>query len=108
LPWTDGRWPYLLLVTAAAVFYGVNWVPGTALLSDGAETAHLDQGFGFALLNVAWAPANVVGAALGGVLAQTAGGGSAYLLAAGLCLVTLAAAQFTLLSQRPLPAKGSA
>jgi hypothetical protein len=42
------------------------------------------------------------------VLAQTAGGGSAYLLAAGLCLVTLAAAQFTLLSQRPLPAKGSA
>jgi predicted MFS family arabinose efflux permease len=108
LPWTDGRWPYLLLVTAAAVFYGVNWVPGTALLSDGAETAHLDQGFGFALLNVAWAPANVVGATLGGVLAQTAGGGSAYLLAAGLCLVTLAAAQFTLLSQRPLPAKGSA
>jgi MFS family permease len=97
-----------LVVTAAAVFYGVNWVPGTALLSDGAETAHLDQGFGFALLNVAWAPANVVGAALGGVLAQTAGGGSAYLLAAGLCLVTLAAAQFTLLSQRPLPAKGSA
>jgi predicted MFS family arabinose efflux permease len=108
LPWTDGRWPYLLLVTAAAVFYGVNWVPGTALLSDGAETAHLDQGFGFALLNVAWAPANVLGATLGGVLAQTAGGGSAYLLAAALCLVTLAAAQFTVLDQRPLPAKGSA
>ena len=108
LPWTDGRWAYLLLVTAAAVFYGVNWVPGTALLSDGAETAHLDQGFGFALLNVAWAPANVLGATLGGVLAQTAGGGSAYLLAAALCLVTLAAAQFTVLDQRPLPAKGSA
>lgn len=108
LPWTDGRWPYLLLVTAAAVFYGVNWVPGTALLSDGAETVHLDQGFGFALLNVAWAPANVLGATLGGVLAQTAGGGSAYLLAAALCLVTLAAAQFTVLDQRPLPAKGSA
>lgn len=108
LPWTDGRWPYLLLVTAAAVFYGVNWVPGTALLSDGAETAHLDQGFGFALLNVAWAPANVVGAALGGVLAGTGGGGSAYLLAAGLCLVTLVAAQFAMLDQRPAPAKGSA
>lgn len=108
LPWTDGRWPYLLLVTAAAVFYGVNWVPGTALLSDGAETAHLDQGFGFALLNVAWAPANVVGAALGGVLAGTGGGGSAYLLAAGLCLVTLVAAQFAMLDQRPVPAKGSA
>ena len=108
LPWTDGRWPYLLLVTAAAVFYGFNWVPGTALLSDGAESAHLDQGFGFALLNVAWAPANVVGAALGGVLAGTGGGGSAYLLAAGLCLVTLVAAQFAMLDQRPVPAKGSA
>jgi predicted MFS family arabinose efflux permease len=108
LPWTDGRWPYLLLVTAAAVFYGFNWVPGTALLSDGAETAHLDQGFGFALLNVAWAPANVVGAALGGVLAGTGGGGSAYLLAAGLCLVTLVAAQFAMLDRRPVPAKGSA
>ena len=35
---------------------------GTILLSDGAELAGLDQGYGFALLNVAWAPANVVGA----------------------------------------------
>ena len=104
LPWTDGRWPYLLLVTAAAVFYGVNWVPGTALLSDGAETAHLDQGFGFALLNVAWAPANVVGAALGGALAETVGDAGAFLLAASLCLATLAAAQWAALG-RTLPAK---
>jgi MFS family permease len=108
LPWIDGAWPYIVVVTAAVVTYGVNWVPGTALLSDGAEAAGLDQGFGFAILNVAWAPANVVGAVLGGVLAGTAGGSSAYVLAAGLCLLTLAAARPAFLEPRSLSARESA
>jgi MFS family permease len=108
LPWVDMRWPYLLLVIAAGIAYGVNWVPGTALLSDGTERAGLDQGLGFALLNVAWAPANVVGAALGGVLAQVVGDAGAYLLAAFLCLVTLAAAQRAVLDPTPAPETGSA
>jgi predicted MFS family arabinose efflux permease len=104
LPWIDVRWPALLLVIAALIAYGVFWVPGTALLSDGAETARLDQGLGFALLNAAWAPANVVGAALGGVLTEAVGDAGAYLLAAALCVATLAAAQSTALG-RALPAK---
>jgi MFS family permease len=108
LPWIEGAWPYIVVVTAAIVTYGVNWVPGTALLSDGAEAAGLDQGFGFAILNVAWAPANVVGAVLGGVLAGTAGASSAYVLAAALCLVTLAAARPAFLEPRPLSARESA
>jgi len=91
IAWVDLRWPYIVLVVAAGVVYGVNWVPGTALLSDGADTSGLDQGFGFALLNVAWAPANVLGTALGGALTQVAGDAAAYLLAAALCLVTLVA-----------------
>jgi predicted MFS family arabinose efflux permease len=107
LPWVDLRWPALILVIGAGVAYGVFWVPGTALLSDGAETAGLDQGLGFALLNAAWAPANVVGAALGGALSEAVGDAGAYLLAAGLCAVTLAAAQSAGLG-RALPAKGSA
>src|SRR5918996_718314 len=93
IPWVDVRWPYLLLVVAAGVAYGVNWVPGTALLSDGAEAAGIDQGFGFALLSVAWAPANVVGAGFGGALADAFGDAAAYLLAAALCLLTLVAVQ---------------
>src|SRR5919108_483999 len=93
LPWVDVRWPALLLVTAAGIAYGIFWVPGTALLSDGAERAGIDQGFGFALLNVAWAPANVVGAGLGGALADALGDAAAYLLAAALCLLTLLAVQ---------------
>ena len=36
IPWWTS-WPYLVLVICAGVAYGVNWVPGTALLSDGAE-----------------------------------------------------------------------
>ena len=106
LPWVDLPWPYLVLVICAGVAYGVNWVPGTALLSDGAEKAGLDQGFGFALLNVAWAPANVVGAALGGVLAQAAGDAAAYLLAAALCLGTLAAAQLAVFGAQRRPGDG--
>jgi MFS family permease len=108
LPWIDLPWPYLLLVIGAGVAYGVNWVPGTALLSDGAEKAGIEQGFGFALLNVAWAPANVVGAALGGLLAQAAGDAGAYLLAGALCLVTLAAAQRAVFGGKPAPEGGSA
>jgi MFS family permease len=108
LPWIDLPWPYLLLVICAGVAYGVNWVPGTALLSDGAERAGLDQGLGFALLNLAWAPANVVGAALGGVLAEAAGEAAAYVLAAAICLGTLAAAQMAVFSSRPAPETGSA
>ncbi|MGH3039932.1 MAG: hypothetical protein ACRDLZ_11140, partial [Gaiellaceae bacterium] len=64
--------------------------------------------FGFALLNVAWAPANVVGAALGGLLAQVAGDAGAYLLAAALCLVTLGAAQRAVFASSPAPESGSA
>jgi predicted MFS family arabinose efflux permease len=107
LPWIDLRWPHLLLVMAAGAAYGVFWVPGTALLSDGAETAGIDQGFGMALLNVAWAPANVVGAALGGVLAELVGD-SAYFFAAGLCVVTLAATQWVSLDRRAAAETGSA
>jgi predicted MFS family arabinose efflux permease len=102
------RWPALLLVIAAGVFYGVFWVPGTALLSDGVEAAGLEHGLGFALLNVAWAPANVVGSALAGALTEAVGDAGAYFLAGALCLVTLAAAQRAVFQGSPAPETGSA
>jgi MFS family permease len=107
IPWVGLRWPALLLVVLAAIAYGAFWVPGTALLSDGAEAAGLDQSFGFALLNVAWAPANVVGATLSGALADTVGDAGPYLLAAGLALVTFAAARPAVLDREAAAAKGS-
>jgi MFS family permease len=108
VPWVGLRWPALLLVIAAGVFYGVFWVPGTALLSDGVEAAGLEHGLGFALLNVAWAPANVVGAALAGALAEAVGDAGAYFLAGALCLVTLAAAQRAVFQGSPAAETGSA
>jgi predicted MFS family arabinose efflux permease len=107
IPWVGLRWPALFLVMVAGVFYGAFWVPGTALLSDGAESAGLDQGFGFALLNVAWAPANLVGAVLGGALADLVGDAGPYLLAAALSLVTFAAARPAVLDRQAAAAKGS-
>ncbi len=108
VPWIDLRWPALLLVIAAGIAYGVFWVPGTALMSDGADRAGLDQGFGFALLNVAWAPANVLGAALGGVLIQAAGDAGGYLFAAAICLLTLGALQLRAFGGRPVPVEEAA
>lgn len=107
IPWVDLRWPALLLVVAAGIAYGAFWVPGTALLSDGAETAGLDRGLGFALLNVAWAPANVVGAMLGGALADAVGDAGPYLLAAALSVLTFAAARPAVLDRPAATAKGS-
>lgn len=107
IPWVGLRWPALLLVVAAGIVYGAFWVPGTALLSDGAETAGLDRGLGFALLNVAWAPANVVGAMLGGALADAVGDAGPYLVAAALSVVTFAAARPAVLDRPAATAKGS-
>jgi MFS family permease len=107
IPWVGLRWPALLLVVAAGIAYGAFWVPGTALLSDGAESAGLDRGLGFALLNVAWAPANVVGAVLGGALADAVGDAGPYLLAAALSVATFAAARPAPLDRHAAAAKGS-
>jgi MFS family permease len=107
IPWIEVRWPALLLVVAAGIVYGAFWVPGTALLSDGAESAGLDRGLGFALLNVAWAPANVVGAMLGGALADAVGDAGPYLLAAALSVATFAAARPAPLDRQAATAKGS-
>jgi MFS family permease len=91
LPWADERWTARVLVILAGIAYGVFWVPGTALLSHGVEEAGLDQGLGFTLLNMAWAPGNVVGALVAGSLADVTSDAVVYILAAGLCGLTLLA-----------------
>ena len=95
-----------MLVICAGVAYGVNWVPGTALLSDGAEKAGLDG----LRLHCSTSPGRrrTSSAALGGVLAQAAGDAAAYLLAAALCLPTLAAAQRAVFGPSAAPETGSA
>lgn len=88
------RDPYLvaLLAVLAAVAFGAFYTPGMALVSDRAETSGLSQALGFGIMNTAWALGNMSGPAIAGGVADVAGDAVPYLVAAALCLVTLAAA----------------
>jgi predicted MFS family arabinose efflux permease len=105
LPWPDSRWTLAAVLVVASVFFGSFFVPGTALLSDGAERAGIGQGLGFALLNMAWAPGHVVGSAAGGAIADITGDALPYLLLAGICTLALLAVERGPLAVRsPKPA----
>ena len=93
LPWPDNRWVVAVLVGIASIVFVSFFVPGTALLSDGAETYWIDQAFGFALLNLGWAPGHLIGSAVGGALADGLGDAGPYLILAGVCLLSLLAIQ---------------
>jgi MFS family permease len=83
-PWALGL---ITIVTAPVV--GLLWAPGNALLADGAEARELDQGFAFALTNLAWAAGQTTGAAGSARLAQAVGDALPYALLAGICAVTV-------------------
>ena len=89
IPLADTRGPLIALVLVASVVYNSFWVPGGALLTEAAESHGLEPGFSFALFNFSWAPAGAVGAIAGGWLADLLGNGSAYLVLAAICGVTL-------------------
>ncbi len=89
IPWIGERWWLATLVIAGNVAYGVLWVPGIALVADGAERIGLHPGLGMALMNLAWAPGHAVGSAVGGALAQVTSDAVPYLLLAAACLSAL-------------------
>jgi MFS family permease len=86
-----GGWGYPGIVLLAGVAFGLLWTPGMALLSDGAAELGLSLAAGFALMNLAWPPGQLVGSAGGGIIAQATSNAVPYLLACGLCLAGLAA-----------------
>jgi MFS family permease len=90
LPWPQ-HGPVLAVVTiASACAFGVFWAPAMSLLSASAERIGLDVAWGFAVANLAWAPGQATGAALGGTLARATADALPYLLLSALCLATLA------------------
>jgi MFS family permease len=95
LPWPRNAWLLAVLVVAAGAAYGSFWVPGMALLAGGADRTGLDQGFAFALFNLAWASGESVGAFAGGGAGESLGDAVPYTAAAALCLLTLFAAGLT-------------
>jgi predicted MFS family arabinose efflux permease len=77
------------MVVLAAVALGSFWAPAMAMLSDAAEASGLSQGYAMALINLAWAAGQIVGAAGGGALAKATGDALPFALSAGLCAATL-------------------
>jgi predicted MFS family arabinose efflux permease len=90
LPWPNRAAVLALLVVAAGITFGSFWTPGMALLSDEAEARGLEYAYAFALINIAWAPGQALGAAGGGGLAEVTSDAVPYLLLSGAALITFA------------------
>jgi MFS family permease len=78
------------VVVAVAASNAAFWAPAMALLSDEADAHGLDQGLAAALVSIAWALGQIVGSGAGGAIAKATGDGVPTLVAAGLCIGTLA------------------
>jgi MFS family permease len=90
LPWIDVGWLLAGFVVAAGLSFGTFWAPAMALLADSAEEVGLEYAYGFALVNIAWAPGAFAGAALGGAVADVMADAVPYLALSAACLLTLA------------------
>jgi len=84
-------YPIAVLTVLAAITFGAFYTPGMALVSDRTESAGLSQAIGFGIMNTAWALGNMTGPALAGTIAEATSDAAPYVLAALLCLLTLAA-----------------
>ena len=70
-PLLDQRsWLFAPAIIACSFALGAFWAPAMSMASDEADSLGLDYAFGFALINLAWAPAVICGAVGGGALAE--------------------------------------
>ena len=102
LPWIDHAWLLATGVIVLSIAAGAFWSPAMSLLADRAEEIGLDYAYGFALINLAWAPGAAAGSAVGGAVARATSDTVVYLALSALCLGTL----LTLASRlrEPVPA----
>jgi MFS family permease len=80
-----------LLVILVCVALGAFWAPAMALLSDVCERYGIDQAHAAALMNLAWAAGQIVGAVGGGATAKAYGDSFPALVVAGLGVLSIAA-----------------
>jgi predicted MFS family arabinose efflux permease len=90
LPWPGRAAVLAALVVVASMTFGSFWTPAMALLSDEAEARGLEYAYAFALINIAWAPGQAIGAVGGGALAQLTSDTVPYLTLALASLITFA------------------
>ena len=91
LPWIGYGWLLAAFVVLTACAAGTFWSPAMSLLADRAEEIGLDYAYGFALINLAWAPGAAGGSAIGGAVARATSDAVPYLALSALCLLTLGA-----------------
>jgi MFS family permease len=90
LPWPKSPWVLAAVVVSAGFAFGSFWTPAMSMVTDEAETFGLDYGYAFALVNVAWAPGQAGGSAIGGALAASTSDAVPYLSLTAICLLTFA------------------
>jgi MFS family permease len=89
LPLPDSVALLAVALFLAVIGTGILWAPATALLSESAEREGLDQGYAFALVNLAWAGGQILGSAGGSGAAELAGDALPYLICSALFLIAL-------------------
>jgi MFS family permease len=91
LPWPGTAWLLAVVIVAAGFVYGSFWTPAMSMVTDEAEIFGLDYGYAFALVNIAWAPGQAGGSAIGGALASATSDAVVYLCLSALCVMTYVA-----------------
>jgi MFS family permease len=89
LPWPDRRLVLAALVVLGGLSFGTLFTPAMTMLTHRSEQRGLGYGYTFALINLAWAPGQTLGAAGGGAVAHATSDAVPYLLLVVLCVATL-------------------
>jgi MFS family permease len=89
LPWPHSPWLLAFVVVSAGFAFGSFWTPAMSMITDEAETVGLDYGYAFALVNIAWAPGQAGGSAIGGAVASVTSDAVVYLGLSAVCVLTL-------------------
>lgn len=88
LPWPNAAAVLAVVVVLASLAFGAFFTPALTLLTNVSEARGLDYGYAFALVNLAWAPGETLGAAGGGALAHATADAVPYLGLAAICLAS--------------------
>jgi MFS family permease len=89
LPWPSTALALAVVVVLASLAFGAFFTPALTLLTHVSEARGLDYGYAFALVNLAWAPGETIGAAGGGGLAHATADVVPYLALSFICIASL-------------------
>lgn len=90
LPWPGAAPLLAILVVLSSLAFGAFFTPALTLLTNVSEARGLDYGYAFALVNLAWAPGETIGAAGGGGLAHATADAVPYLVLSLICIASFA------------------